>query len=114
MLEKAIQAAARVLRDSLDKRGITLQVDCRHAPPEIRVQESRFHQMMVNLIKNAMEAIDELAAAGDLAEAPCIGMGGQINALSDGVGRGCTLRIMLRLASLALPPAGPAAGKAAN
>ena len=167
-LEKAILAAARVLRDSLDRRGITLEVDCRRAPPEIRVQESRFHQMMVNVIKNAMEAIDELAAAGELAEAPrigirayveenflhldvtdngigvegadthilfaagyttkksgsglglhsaanfVIGMGGRINALSDGIGKGCTLRIMLRLASLALPPAGPGADRGAS
>ena len=41
-------------------------------PREIRIQESPFHQMLVNLIKNSIEAIDELAASGGLSEAPRI------------------------------------------
>ncbi|MDE0205219.1 MAG: PAS domain S-box protein [Candidatus Tectomicrobia bacterium] len=162
VLENAIQAAAKVLRDSLDRRGVALEIDCGNAPREIRVQESRFHQMMVNLIKNAMEAIDDLAAVNGLVETPrigirtyvegdflrldvtdngigiegtntsilfaagyttkksgsglglhsaanfVIGMGGRIQALSEGTGKGSTLRVMLRLASLAMAPAKPA------
>ena len=156
-LEQALAAAVKMLHDSLANRGIKIEVQCSNTPREIRVQESRFHQMMVNLIKNSMEAIDELAAADGLGETPCIrirayvdgdflhldvidngigidgndtkilfaagyttkksgsglglhsaanfviGMGGQIHALSDGLGKGTTLRIMLRLASVTLP-----------
>ena len=53
-LSNAISSALRVLQDSLDKRAIRVQVDCQNAPREIRIQESQFHQMLVNLIKNAM------------------------------------------------------------
>ena len=71
-LEDAFGAAVRVVRESLDKRGIAVEIRCDGAPREIRIQESQFHQMMVNLMKNAIEAIDELAAAGGLEETPRI------------------------------------------
>ena len=157
-LEQALSAAIKVLHDSLANRGIKVEIDCHNTPREIRIQESRFHQMMVNLIKNSMEAIDELAAADGFEESPCIrirvyvdreflyldvtdngigidgkdtkilfaagyttkksgsglglhsaanfvnGMGGRIHALSDGRGKGTTLRVMLRLASITPPP----------
>ena len=153
-LEQALAAALKVLHDSLANRGIKVDVQCRNTPRVIRVQESRFHQMMINLLKNAMEAIDELAAADSVEKAPYIrirayveeeflyidvtdngigidgtnlkilfaagyttkksgsglglhsaanyvnGMGGQIHVLSDGIGKGATLRIMLRLSSI--------------
>ena len=156
-LRSALGSAARVLHDSLFKRGIRLDIDCGDAPLEIRVQESRFHQMMVNLVKNSMEAIDERAASLGLKETPRIrirsycegdylyldvidngigiatknpqvlftagyttkemgsglglhsaanfvtGSGGQVHAFSDGVGRGTTVRIMLRLSAISLP-----------
>ena len=129
-------------------------IDCRRAPREIRVRESQFHQMLVNLIKNAIEAIDDLATERGLARTPSIRMraysgdkylnvevadsgiglgtgdtrrlfapgyttkaagsglglhsaanfviaaGGRIEALSDGFGRGTTMRIMLPLSSV--------------
>ena len=129
-------------------------IDCRRAPCEIRVRESQFHQMLVNLIKNAIEAIDDLATERGLARTPSIRMraysgdkylnvevadsgiglrtgdtrrlfapgyttkaagsglglhsaanfviaaGGRIEALSDGFGRGTTMRIMLPLSSV--------------
>ena len=153
-LQNALQSAIKVLQDSIRKRNIELHVDCENAPKEIRIQESQFHQMMVNLIKNSIEAIDESAAAGQLKEIPCIqirayikeeflnidvrdngiginipdtkrifaagyttktsgnglglhsvanfviGSGGQIHPLSDGIGKGTTMRVMLRLSSL--------------
>ena len=156
-LKNAISAAARFLSDSLNRRGIRVEIRCEDAPREIRVQESRFHQMMVNLIKNSMEAIDELAVAGGLKETPricihaysegdflhvdvidngigidtkntrqlfaagyttkrmgsglglhsaanfVIGSGGRLHALSDGIGKGTTLRIMLRMAAITPP-----------
>ena len=160
-LEHAISAAVKVLHDSLHKRGITVEVHCDRAPREIRTQESQFHQMLVNLIKNsieAIEAIDDQATTDGLKEAPriciraypegdflhldvtdngigidgknfkivfaagyttkkngsglglhssanfVIGTGGQIHALSNGIGKGATLRVMLRLSSI-LPAA---------
>ena len=60
-LRKAIGTAVRLLDDSLARRGIDLRIDCERAPAEIRVRESAFHQMLVNLVRNAMEAIDRLA-----------------------------------------------------
>ena len=156
-LEDAITSAVKVLQESLDKRGVEVVIDRGNAPRQIRIHESRFHQMMVNLIKNSMEAIDELAMSGELKEAPririrtyikgdffhldvsdngigikprtskmlfaagyttkesgsglglhsianfVIGAGGQIRPLSDGIGRGTTMRIMLRLSSVTLP-----------
>ena len=153
-LQNAFSAAIRVLQDSLDKRGIVMDVDCKNAPQEIRIQESQFHQMMVNLIKNSIEAIDDLAASGTLKKTPriqiraytereflyldvidngigieqknlkmlfsagyttkksgnglglhsaanfVIGSGGQIHPLSDGIGKGATMRVMLRCSSV--------------
>ena len=71
-LKKILNEGAKLLQESLDKRGIQLDIDCRKAPNEIRVQESQFHQMIVNLIKNSIEAIDELAATEGLDHPPRI------------------------------------------
>ena len=158
-LEEAMTSAIRVLQDSLNKRGTRIDCDCEEAPEVIRIQESQFHQMMVNLLKNAIEAVDELAASGGLEETPhiriragvegdflridvsdngigidmdqnssrifaagfstkengsglglhsvanfVIGSGGQIRPFSDGIGKGATMRAMLRLSSV-IPPA---------
>ena len=152
-LRRAILDSVKVLQQSLDMRGIAIDVRCADAPEEIRVQESKFHQMLVNLIKNAMEAIDESAdraasatrghiaiearrerdgflvldvtdngvgiekdrlrlifAPGYSTKAAgtglglhssanfVIGSGGAIEPLSDGVGKGTTMRVRLRLA----------------
>ena len=153
-LPDTISDAVKVLQESLDKRGIAVAIDCEKAPQEIRVQESPFSQMLVNLVKNSVEAIDDRAASGEPAEAPRIGIrayvegdflnlevsdngigidaktsrlifaagyttkeqgsglglhstanfvvgsGGQIHPLSDGIGHGATMRVMLRLSSV--------------
>ena len=155
-LRKAITDAVRLVQDSLTQRDIRIHIDCQNAPKEIRIQESKFHQMLVNLIKNAMEAIDELAKSGGFEAQPVvqirsyveeaflvldvidngigiegkrsrivftagyttketgsglglhstanfvIGSGGQISALSSGIGQGTTMRIKLRLSSVSL------------
>ena len=62
-LKKTINDAITVLQDSIRKRGIEIYIDCDNGPKEIRIQESQFHQMLVNLVKNSIEAIDELAAS---------------------------------------------------
>ncbi len=69
---KAISDATKLLQDSLGKRGVRVEVDCRNAPEEIRIQESKFHQMLVNLIKNAIEAIDDLEKTVGVREKPRI------------------------------------------
>ena len=71
-LYSAMAAAFRVLRDSLKRRGIQTDVDCGNAPQYIRVRESQFHQMLINLVKNSIEAIDELATLHGLLETPNI------------------------------------------
>ena len=150
VLQKTLKDAIKVLSESLRARAIKLRIDCQSAPREIYVQESKFHQMMVNLVKNSIEAIDEqvLAAAGAAERSisiKCywenrflvievidsgigiedinhrrifsagystknggsglglhsaanfvIGSGGSIRALSDGAGKGTTMRVMLR------------------
>ena len=155
-LQKTIADAVKLLQDSLARRDVQVHIDCQHAPKEIRIQESKFHQMLVNLIKNAMEAIDDLAQSNGLEGQPriqlrayaqeeflvlevtdngigierkrsrviftagyttkakgsglglhstanfVIGSGGQIYPLSDGFGKGTTMRVKLRLSSVAL------------
>ena len=151
-LRRAITDSVNVLADSLAKRGISVDVDCTGAPAEVLVQESKFHQMLVNLLKNAMEAIDALASAeGREATEPhirvvarerkkclvidvsdngigiapdhlpkvftagytskdrgtglglhsaanyVVATGGNIEPLSEGVGRGTTMRVTLRM-----------------
>jgi len=155
-LRKAIGNAITVLQDSIGKRDIEISIDCDSAPKEISTQESQFHQMLVNLIKNSIEAIDDLEVSGGLSGIPFIkircyvesdsfilevtdngigieedkldvifrsgyttkdsgsGLGlhltanfvsgcrGQIQALSDGIGRGTKMRVTLPLSSAAM------------
>ena len=60
-LRKAIDDAVKILQESIARRGVDVRIDCRRAPENIRIEESKFHQMLVNLIKNAIEATDEPA-----------------------------------------------------
>ena len=71
-LRHAINDAITVLGDSIRKRDIEIQVDCDNAPKEIRTQESQFHQMLVNFIKNSIEAIDELTVSMGFSQPPFI------------------------------------------
>ena len=152
-LRRALLDAVNVVRDSLDPGEIRMDVDCAGAPKEIRTQQSQFHQMMVNVIKNSVQAIHELAESDGLEEEPririragvegeflnlevsdngigfggkdtrmffaagyttkesgtglglhsaanfVVGSGGRIDLSSDGVGKGATARVMLRLSS---------------
>ena len=71
-LNQAISGALKIVQDSFASRRIQTHVDCGNAPAEIRIQESQFNQMLVNLLKNAMEAIDELKKSGGLKGPPRI------------------------------------------
>ena len=71
-LYDALAGSLRVLRESLARRGIRTDVNCEDAPQQIRVRESQFHQMLVNLVKNSIEAIDEHAVLFGLQETPSI------------------------------------------
>ncbi len=153
-LRQAIDDAITVLAESLRKRDIEVHIDCNNTPAEIRTQESQFHQMLVNLIKNSVEAIDELAGSMDLNSPPFIkvrcyvklnsfileitdngigiekdkfavifegdyttkesgsglglhsianfvdGWDGKVYPLSDGIGKGATIRVLLPLSSV--------------
>ncbi len=153
-LRQAIWSAVKLQQDSIDKRGIRVDVDCENAPQEIQIQESQFQQMLVNLLKNSIEATDELIQSGGLNETPLIeikayisedflcldvtdngigieqknsrlifnagyttkeagtglglhssanfviGSGGKIESLSEGIGKGTTMRIMMRCSSI--------------
>ena len=153
-LREAIADAIKMLQESIKKREIEVHVDCENAPSEIRIQESQFHQMLVNLIKNSIEAIDEFAESSGLTDTPTIkvrcfiqpgfltleivdngigiekrrfkvifgagyttkesgsglglhsianfviGSGGKIQPLSDGIGRGTTMRVILPLSTI--------------
>ncbi len=68
-LAEAFSSAVKVLQESIKSRNIGIEVDCDGALEEIRIQESQFHQMIVNLVKNSIEAIDEFE---ELNEAPFI------------------------------------------
>ena len=159
-LRETILNALKLQQDSFDKREIQIEVDCEKAPQEIHIQESQFHQMLVNLFKNSLEAIDELMQSDGLNEAPhikvkayisgdflhldvtdngigiekehfnrifstgyttkksgtglglhsianfVIGSGGEIYPLSEGIGKGTTMRIKLLCSSVI--PSSPA------
>ena len=161
VLRDTISSAVNVLEHTIGKRSIRVDIDCKGAPREIRVQESRWNEVLVNLIKNAAEAIDDRMAAGTLDDAPTIrivayaggeflyldvtdngigidskntraifnagfttkkkgsglglhstanfviGGGGRIRAISEGIGKGATMRVMLRLSSILPPPPPP-------
>ena len=79
-LNDAILGAIKMLQDSIDKRQIQIDIDCKNAPAEIRIQESQFHQMLVNLTKNSVESIDELIASREHSESPRV----QFRAYIDG------------------------------
>ena len=146
-LRQTVIDAVKVMQESLTRRGIELRIDCGSEAVMVRIQESRFHQMLVNLVKNAIEAIDEQGGrqGGEVriearvqgetlrlevtdsgigleperlrtifapgyttkvggsglglhsAANYVIGSGGSIEALSDGIGRGTTMRTRLRL-----------------
>ena len=78
-LETSINVAVGLLQESLTWRGITIGIDCQDAPKEIRIRESQFHQMLINLIKNAVEAIEERHRAGTFDELPRIGIKAYLN-----------------------------------
>ena len=144
-LRQTVIDAVKVLQESLTRRAIELRIDCGSQSVTVRIQESRFHQMLVNLVKNAIEAIDEqggrqghvvrivaqvqgetlqlevtdsgvgleperlrtIFSPGYTTKAEgsglglhsaanyIIGSGGSIEALSDGIGRGTTMRVKL-------------------
>ena len=61
---RAVRATLNLIREQIEDRGIAVDLDGLKALPQISVYASQFHQMLLNLLTNAIEAIDELAAAG--------------------------------------------------
>ena len=58
-LRQAVSDALKLLREAFVRRGFRPHLSFGNTPEEIRIQESQFHQMLVNLFKNAIEATDE-------------------------------------------------------
>ena len=71
-LREAVASALRIMHGAFRRRGIRTRLNFGNAPEEIRIQESQFHQMLINLLKNAMEATDELKKSGGLNGLPRI------------------------------------------
>ena len=71
-LRQAVASALGIMQEAFRRRGIRTRLNFGNAPEEIRIQESQFHQMLVNLFKNAMEATDDLRQRGGLEEPPRI------------------------------------------
>ncbi len=59
--KKSIEDTVNFFQESIKKRNIEAMIDCDNQG-EICIQESQFHQMLVNLIKNSIEATDDLVA----------------------------------------------------
>ena len=73
-LEHLIDDAINVVQDALARRDIEVAIDCARAPKRLYVEESRFSQMLVNLLRNAIEAIDERHQVQANAPAPRLGI----------------------------------------
>ena len=69
-LEEAIDNAITALQDFIVEREIEIIVDYSGAPEKINIQESKFHQMLMDLIRNSVEAIDCLETSWRLRDAP--------------------------------------------
>ena len=76
-LKKTLWDGVRIVEPSLRRRGIAITVDCARAPHEIEIHESRFHQMLVNLLRNAIEAMDD-PPNDDPGHRPAVGIVGYV------------------------------------
>ncbi len=163
-LEGSLAASVGVLEHLLQTLGIRLEIQYEGVPKVIRTQESDFNQMIVNLVRNSIDAVkargeiepsewkpririrchvrhphlvievedngigirrDSLRAifrAGVTTKKHGTGLGlhsaavfversgGRIQAISEGVGRGATIRVEMRLLSLGVPETGTREG----
>ncbi len=95
-LRESIDGAVKLVVESLEREIDCIRVDCAGAPATIRIQESPFHQMLVNLIKNSLEAIDELSRSDGPEEPPSV----RVRAYVDGE----FLNIEVRDNGIGFPP----------
>lgn len=56
---EAIQQSADILAPRFRQRDVTLQIDCSEAQGHVRLPESAFRQIMLNLMDNALDASPE-------------------------------------------------------
>jgi signal transduction histidine kinase len=63
-LNSVIEDAVHMQASALEKRGITIRKDLTRSLSKIVIDKSRLMQVLVNLIKNAYEAVDEVAKEG--------------------------------------------------
>lgn len=58
-LEQIINESIRVLKDVIDKKKINLEKEFQNNLPKVKVDGDRMRQVFLNLIQNAVEAVDE-------------------------------------------------------
>ena len=58
-LRQAVADALKLMQEAFARRSFRPHLSFGNGPEEIRIQESQFHQMLINLFKNAIEATDE-------------------------------------------------------
>ena len=56
-LHQNLRVAVGLLEHAISEKGIAVEIDCEQAPRVISTQESDLQQMLVNLIKNSIDAL---------------------------------------------------------
>ena len=77
-LRKAVWSSVHILEESLHSSGIAVQVDCKTAPNAVHIHESRFQQMLVNLVRNAIDAIKARADTNGADFRPAVHIDGYV------------------------------------
>ncbi len=71
-LRKTLWDAVRVVQESHADERVRFHVDCAKAPKEVSIHESPFHQMLINVVGNAVQAIRQRRESAALDEEPCV------------------------------------------
>ena len=75
---KTLWSSVHILEESLHSSGIAVRVECKTAPKEVLIHESRFQQMLVNLVRNAIDAINSRAVANGADFRPAVRIDGYV------------------------------------
>ena len=61
-----------MVQESHADERVRFHVDCAKAPKEVSIHESPFHQMLINVVGNAVQAIRQRRESAALDEEPCV------------------------------------------
>ncbi len=70
-LRKFLLDAVSVVQESNDD-GIRFQVDCARTPKEVLIADSAFHHVLINIVTNAVQAIQQRQGFDEFPEEPCV------------------------------------------